>query len=490
VRACYTIVLLSLSLVFAVPAKGQALAISEPERVSSTLLNYRVLGKNNGGVLVYKHKRDKEVIEAYDKSMNLVRRKTLSYDGETAETVNIYLTPDGGLLHFYTYKRRRTEYLTAQRIDARLVNLGKPVLLDSVDKREDGNWDDFLLRQSLDRNWLLIFRLDTRTTSMNGVHARVFNPALQEQFQEHLVLDGSDRLMLLHDAFISDRGDVAFAFVKDHVRLKSGEQPHLTFHIRPADFGLFRRLSIDEMPDVKIREIDFAWDQLNNRVVATGFYNEGSRSFAAGILFASASASGEWVAKRFIPFDAAFVEDVTGRSSRKRDEIPLYTVQDIIVRSDGGAVLVSEYVNESAEAYEYTDYDPYYGGYRTATRYINYHEYEDILLLFIDPDGTVRWDDVIRKKQVSREDYGRNSSYALLNAQTRLFFVFNEDISYDTNVMQYALDPKGRLQRDAIFNADANEVMLVPRKALQVSGNELVIPSLYKNNLAFVKLAY
>ncbi len=485
-----SIACLGLLLVFAGTAKAQALAISEPERVSSSLLNYRVLGKNEGGVLVYKHRRDKEVIEAYDKSMNLVRRKTLDYGERDAETVNIYLSPDGGLLHFYTYKEKRTEYLEAQRMNARLVDVGAPVLLDSVDKREDGNWDDFLMRQSPDRNWLLIFRLDTRTTTMDGVHARVFNPALEEQFNEHLILDGVDRLMLLHDAFISDRGDLTFAFVKDHVRLKSGEQPHLTFHIRPADFGLFRRLAVDEMPDVKIREVDFAWDQLNNRVVATGFYNEGSRSYAAGVLFASASASGEWFSKRFVPFDADFVADVTGRSSRKRDEIPLYTVQDVIVRSDGGAVLVSEYVNESSEAYEYTDYDPYYGGYRTAMRYINYHEYEDILLLMIDPDGTVRWDDVIRKKQVSREDYGRNSSYALLNAQTRLFFVFNEDISYDTNVMQYALDPKGRLQRDAIFNADANEVMLVPRKALQVSGNELVIPSLYKNNLAFVKLAY
>jgi hypothetical protein len=489
-RAVRFLWLLPLALAFAGTANAQALAVSEAERVSSNLLNYRVLGKNKGGVLVYKHRRDKEVIEAYDRNMALVRRKTLDTGGETAETVNVFLTPDGGLIHFYAYKRKRTEYLEAQRMDARLVDLGEPVLLDSVDHREDGNWDDFLVRQSLDRGLLLVFRLDARSTQLDGIHARVYDAALRPRFDEHLVLDGPDRFMLLQDGFISDRGDLAFAFVRDHVRIKSDDQPHVVFHIRPADFGLFRRLDVTELPDVKIREFGVAWDQRNNRLVGAGFFNDGSRSYAAGVLFCSASASGEWVAKRFETFNPEFVTDVTGRSSRKRDEIPLYEVQDLIVRSDGGVVLVSEYVNETAEAYEYTDYDPYYGGYRTATRYINYHEYEDILLLMIDPDGTVRWDDVIRKRQVSREDYGRNSSFALLNAQTRLFFIFNEDISYDTNVMQYVLDPKGRLHRDAILNADANEVMLVPRKAVQVSGNEIVIPSLYKSNLAFVKLAY
>ncbi len=168
----------------------------------------------------------------------------------------------------------------------------------------------------------------------------------------------------------------------------------------------------------------------------------------------------------------------------------MYDIQELIVRSDGGVVLISEFINETSEAYEYTDYDPYYGGYRTSSRYINYHEYEDILLIMIDPDGALSWEDVIRKKQVSREDHGRNSSFALLNVQSQLFFIFNEDISYNTNVLQYVLDTGGKINRNTMFNANTNEVMLVPRKARQVSGNEIIIPSIYKNNLAFVKLTY
>ena len=471
-------------------AYAQALAVSEPERVNSTLLNYRVLGKNDGGVLIYKHRRDKEVIEAYDRNMALVRRKTLGTGGKTAETVNILLTPDGGLIHFYAYKEKRLEYLEAQRLDANLVDVGEAVLIDSVDNREEGNWDDFMVRQSLDLSLFIVFRMDARTTYLEGVHTRVINAQLQEVYRDLLVLEDSDGQMLLNDAFISDQGDLAFAFVRDQGRLRAESFPHVVLHIRPVDFGLFTRLVVDDLPEARVREIDFAWDQINNRLVGTGFYAENNRNFASGVLFFSAEANGQWKAKTFAPFSPDFVEDISGRSTRKRDEIPLYDVQNLIVRSDGGAVLVAEYVNESSEAYEYTDYDPYYGGYRTATRYINYHEYEDILLLMVDPDGTVHWDDVIRKKQVSREDFGRNSSFCMLNAQSRLFFIFNEDISYDTNVMQYVLDTKGTLHRDAILNADANEIMLVPRKALQVSGNEIVIPSLYKNNLAFVKLAY
>ena len=56
---------------------AQSLSISEAEKINTGLLNYRVLGKNSTGILVYKNKRDREVIETYDNSMALVRRKTL-----------------------------------------------------------------------------------------------------------------------------------------------------------------------------------------------------------------------------------------------------------------------------------------------------------------------------------------------------------------------------------------------------------------------------
>ncbi len=469
---------------------AQALSVSEAEKINSSFLNYRVLGKNSTGILIYKHKKDREIIETYDQEMALVRRKTLDVQLMPAESVNVLLMADGSIIHYYVYKNKRVHFLGAQRMDERLVDIGTPVILDSVDTREDGNWDEFLLRHSEDRQLVLVYRQSVRAGQSTGIQMKLYNSALQETWRDELVLEGKDRDMILQDAFLSNRGDVAYTQVRDNNRLRSEIYPHTTLHIRPADFGVFRRLEVLEKPDLRINELAFNWDVRNNRLVGAGFYAEANRAFASGVLFLSAEASGEWQAVSFTEFDSEFVKDLTGRTSKKREEIPLYDIQELIVRSDGGIMLISEFINETSEAYEYTDYDPYYGGYRTSTRYINYHEYEDILLLMIEPDGKLAWEDVIRKKQVSREDHGRNSSFAVLNAQSQLFFIFNEDISYNTNVLQYILDTRGRINRNSMFNSNTNEVMLVPRKARQVSGNEIVIPSVYKNNLAFVKLTY
>ncbi len=469
---------------------GQSMAVSEAEKISSSFLNYRVLGKNESGILVYKHKRDRELIETYNANMALVRRKTLETGAELSESVTLLLMHDGSLIHFYVVKDRKTQYLRAQILDDKLVDRGQAMAIDSASRRDDGQWDEFYIRHSEDRKRVLVFRQNVRSGETESLSLRVYNPVMEELMSDELVLLGDDRKMILHDGYLSNEGDVAFVQLRDDSKQRSENLPHIAVHIRPGSLGLFRRLDFQERPEWSMREIAFRWDAINKRLVGAGFYAEAGRSFASGVLFLAAESEGLWYARSYTPFSPELVKSLTGNSSRRREEIPFYDIQELIVRSDGGIVLISEFINETSESYEFTDYDPYYGGYRTSTRYINYHEYEDILLLMFNPDGSLGWEDVIRKKQISREDRGRNSSFALLNARRQLFFIFNEDISYNTNVLQYNMDTRGAINRHTMFNANSKELMLVPRRARQVSGNEIIIPSIYKNNLAFVKISY
>ena len=106
----------------------------------------------------------------------------------------------------------------------------------------------------------------------------------------------------------------------------------------------------------------------------------------------------------------------------------------------------------------------------------------------IQADGTPSWNNVIRKKQLSREDRGVNSSYAIIKGKERLIFIFNEDIEQNSNVLQYEVTADGTLDRKSLFNANQQEVQIRPLSAEQISSTEIIIPSIYKKNLAFVKL--
>ena len=477
-------------LMLSLTASAQDIHVSETEKVTSNFLSYRVIGKNSAGVLVYKHKRDRETIELFDANMGLVRRKTLPVGELNAETVKVELMEDD-LIHFYSFKVKRMQYLAAQRINSKLEDVGPQVLLDSFDRRADENWTTHYITRAEGGTNVMAYRVRTRTGDLLAVQSQVFDPKLKAVWEGEVAFDEPDRSMTLTEAFLSQSGCISYVLLRDEGRLRADSYPHIVVHSKSPGGGFSRSELASEVPKRRIREVKFAWDLAGDRMVAAGFFSDDNRPFAKGTFLAAHDpVIAQFTHSTFQDFQEGFVKSLTGKTSRKREEIPIYEIQDLVIRSDGGAMVSAEYVNESAEAYEYTDYDPYYGGYRTSTRYINYHEYEDIILFNMEPDGTVTWDDVIRKKQVSREDYGKNSSYCLINARRKLFFIFNEEISYDTNVMQYSLEAGGELDRSALFNANANEVMLVPRKAKQVAGNEIVIPSVYKNSLSFVKLTF
>ncbi len=213
---------------------AQSLSISEAEKINTGLLNYRVLGKNSTGILVYKNKRDREVIETYDNSMALVRRKTLDMTLQPAESVNVLLMEDGSIVHVYVYKDKQAHYLEAQRMDERLIDIGPPQILDSLNRREDGNWDEFMIRHSNDRSRLLVYRQSLKGGQTIGIFMKLFDSKLQESWRDDLTIIAPDHDMLLQDAFVSDLGDVAFCFIRDNSRLRLETYPHTVLHFRAA----------------------------------------------------------------------------------------------------------------------------------------------------------------------------------------------------------------------------------------------------------------
>jgi hypothetical protein len=112
------------------------------------------------------------------------------------------------------------------------------------------------------------------------------------------------------------------------------------------------------------------------------------------------------------------------------------------------------------------------------------------MVLCIAPEGTQDWAKVLRKKQVSEDDDGFFSSYALHIRGGELFIIYNEDIYQKANVATYRIDPKGETKRSVAFNSGDEDVLVVPRLGKQVSSNEIIMPSFRKNTLRLVKLTY
>jgi hypothetical protein len=76
-------ILLSCLLLACVTAWGQRITYSEPDRDDARVLNFEVIGKINGKVLVYKSYRDLHFIVTYDNEMKMVDKTRLELAGNT-----------------------------------------------------------------------------------------------------------------------------------------------------------------------------------------------------------------------------------------------------------------------------------------------------------------------------------------------------------------------------------------------------------------------
>jgi hypothetical protein len=209
------------------------------------------------------------------------------------------------------------------------------------------------------------------------------------------------------------------------------------------------------------------------------------KSLVAGTFFLKIEYGSHKVVSRGIKqFDKNFLKEFMSEKNVDRGrELYSYLIDHLIIREDGGAILVGEqYFSRMV-----CNYDP-----RTGIRSCNYHYYyNDIVVVNINPDGSIRWTKKIPKLQHSINDGGFYSSYILGYDKESLFVVFNENLKNmmlkDENRMKYMNNPRkaivalvtinqnGNMKKTPLFAAKDQKVIVRPKIFNQVSQNSAII---------------
>lgn len=220
-----------------------------------------------------------------------------------------------------------------------------------------------------------------------------------------------------------------------------------------------------------------------------GLYSDRSRKSSAGfMLYVYDVDSQQTLLHRYHPYPPQLIYKLTGKDTSKAGtELFSFDASDMVVTYDGGLVLVAESSFNDAESYEVPSFAP---SVTPSFRTVRINYYNDIIVFSIRPDGSINWHKILRKKQVSEDDEGFFSSYHMSTTNDALRFVYNEEIYFKTNINEYILDNTGGLERENILNAGDYDVMLVPRLAKQISGDEVIIPSFRRNFFNLVKIKF
>lgn len=178
----------------------------------------------------------------------------------------------------------------------------------------------------------------------------------------------------------------------------------------------------------------------------------------------------------------------TRKAERKGEELELsnYELRDIIRRTDGGVVMVAEQYRFYITSVTTMDANG-----RTSTRTIYNYEYNDIIVVNVDPNGNIAWAAKVPKRQHSTNDGGRYSSYALLVKEDHIHLLFNdngknlmllpgdrvEPFRYGKEMLitLATINADGKVFREALLPQDKRDAITRPKAGVQIGDDRLFI---------------
>lgn len=388
--------------------------------------------------------------------------------------------------------------------------------LAHIDYSGHGKWNSgfFGFDFSRDSSKLMVYYdlpYERGNAEQFGIH--VFDNEFEQIWHKELMLPYTDNLFQMEDFQVDNDGNAYFIglLFKGIKKLKRKGEPNYTYQVlnfynegnELKEFTI--NLEDKFITDMKLGITD------NQNLVCGGFYSDrGTFSIKGSYFMKINGETKDVMTSNSNEFGIDFItsnmkERKQGKAKKNADkgknlELYKYNLDDIIIRSDGGAVLIGEqfFIRQVTRTQTSSN------GRTTTTTDYHYY-YNDIIAVNMAPDGTIEWTEKIAKRQHTVNDGGFYSSYAKAVVDDKLYFIFNDsplNVDYKGTgkvhdmkgkksvVTMVELDREGHQSRENLFATKDAGVMTRPKVCEQISPYELILFGQRKKKQKFVRLTF
>jgi hypothetical protein len=379
-------------------------------------------------------------------------------------------------------------------------------------KRNDG---DFQYRMSRDNSKLMIYyQLPFKKKDYETYGFQVYDLTMKKLWQNEYTLPYIDGLFGTDKVSVDDQGNayVLGKLYKDKVKERVKGKANYDFHIFAyKNAGKDTKEYTTAIEGKFITDISFTISDSGD-IICAGFYSEKAGNGIRGCFYLAIDSKTKSVKtsnmKDFgIDFITQYMSARQEKKAKKKEdkgedqEIYNYDLDNMVLRDDGGVIVVGE---------------QYYIEARTITtmgangsmssRTVYYYHYNDVIVINISPKGIIEWAQKIPKIQVTAEDGGFYSSYAMTVKDDKLYIIFNDskdnyslkpgasyknfEMGKDAIVTMVTVDKSGNTKREALFGHEDVEIITRPKVCEQISANEMLIYGQKKKTHQFAKLTF
>ncbi|MEN0047949.1 MAG: hypothetical protein AAF806_12890 [Bacteroidota bacterium] len=380
-------------------------------------------------------------IERYDNDLRLKKAQEIELKYKKKDRQFEDVIYHGGQLYLLTSfhnQAKKKNYLFKQKIsnerlqinDRDIEKIGE---LDTRNILRDGGFD---LVQSKDTSKLMVYhQLPYKKGEAENFKLRVFDESFSEIWSKDISLPYNNEIFSVEEYRVDNQGNVYLLGVlyRDKVRIRRNGSPNYQYVILTytQDGSQANEYKI-QLRDKFITDLTFRPDGRGN-LVCSGFYSDrGTYSIKGTYFFRINTETKEIFNENTKAFDFEFLTEFLSENkkrkakdaersgdTRRQAELYRFSLDELILRSDGGALLIGE------QYFVYEDFyrDPWTG----FSRFDRYYHYNDIIIVNIRPTGEIEWATRIPKRQVTRNDGGYYSSYAMSIVRDKIYFVFNDN---------------------------------------------------------------
>lgn len=442
--------------------------------------NYEIIGKLGGNYLVFQDKETSFKVQSYDKNMRMNWDKELELDKRRPSFMGVD-TQDSTFYLVYEFRNRGHTMVKVHRYDER-ANLVDSTLIKDYGLQYIA--PNFQIIRSEDRSKILIFYVENYSTvnalcfdlnTMQTVWDNAFEPKNYGLSRENT------------QVLLSDDGIMYFVIQKNNFRSRTKRHYYEIYQI--YEEAVTPALRTIAFPEEKLTfDVYFNYDNLNQQLVGGGLYASKNLVWAEGVFLMNIpKTSTDSALVSFSSFDHELMRNYLDKDApRKLKGLFECEIQEVVMRSDGGLIMIVERVKSNQRTYGTTS--AYAASSQLGIMTDLY--FENLLVCSVNPDGSLDWSNVLRKKQFSQDDMGIYSSYYLMKTPKSLHVIFNDEIKDENNVSEYIIKGNGAAERNSVMSTDQQKLRLRFQDSVQISAEELLVPSQRRNRLKLVRISF
>lgn len=462
-----------ITLAITFPLNGQEIIVSQDITVSDRD-GYQLLGKYDERILLYVLDGTQSEVHGYSKGMQSHWERNLEFEKQSIDIISV--VPDDSTFHvIYGYRYKGDYFLKHREYDPALI------IVDSVTIDVLSNLyfsPQYQTVRSEDDSKLLFIRTDRES----DISVKSYDIGTKsEVWNKQIVFDGISYRRDFRLALISNAGDMYV--IMDHEKNSRRFKEFVIINVDTGSRSL-RKRSLD-LGEYVAQDIFAKYDNVNERLMIAGLYNEKIMSRSVGIYTFTLDGASRESNLSWFTFDTELLEEIHGKSVPDSKGVTDFLVKDIVLREDGGAVVLAEmhkeYGRRPSMPTGRTDY--------TSTGWVDYY-FEDVIALSVHPDGEKHWETVLHKRQYSQDDDGMYSSFFVFKTPEMIRLVYNDEIRNQSTVSEYVIRGNGYHKRRSVFSTDYQRLGLRFRDAVQIDYNEFIVPSERNNKLNLVSIRF